>query len=226
MLASRVLEMIQAGRIEELIQKCRDEIYTNSLRRKPNAKKRYSAMKKYFTYADSIREVCKRPYPVEFEGVTYTSFTNSYSLALTTEDIGEIELFNTENGDYPDVTRLIHFDGEAEKINLTRVIAEAKSLGYKLRKPQFFSNGYLMHYKGAYYRIPLLETTYNIIADGDEVTVYKPEGNTRPLVMQNDIGIAMVLPVRYEHVNPEDNGNIVIEAIEKEEDNAELYELQ
>ena len=96
-----VLEMIKAGRIEELIAKLRDEIYTNSLRRKPNAKKRYSAMKKYFTYADSPREICQKPYPIEFEGAKYTSFTNSYTLVLTTESTGEMELFDDANGRYP-----------------------------------------------------------------------------------------------------------------------------
>lgn len=101
MQASRVLEMIQKGRIEELIAKLKDEIYANTLKRKPNAKKRYSAMKKYFTYADSIREVCQKPYPIEFEGVKYTSFTNSYTLVLTTEGTGEIELFDDANGRYP-----------------------------------------------------------------------------------------------------------------------------
>lgn len=223
MLASKVLEMIQANRIEELIAKCRDEIYTNSLRRKPNAKKRYSAMKKYFKYADHVREVCQKPCKIEYDGREYTSFTNSYSLALTTEDTGEMELFDTENGTYPDVGRLIHLDGEAGIINFEEVLAEAKAQGYKLRKPQFFSNGYLMHYNGAYFRIPLVETTYGIIADGEEATVYHKGGNT-PLVIQNDIGLAMVLPVRYENVNPEDNGNVVIQAI-KEERDAELQDL-
>lgn len=212
MLASRVLEMIMADRIEELIQKCKDEIYTNSLKRKPNAKKRYSAMKKYFTYADSPREVCQKPCKIEYEDKEYTSFTNSYSLVLTTEDTGEIELFDTGNGTYPDVARLIRFDGEAGTVNFSEVLAEAKTLGYKLRKPQFFSNHYLMHHNGGYFRIPLLETAYNIIADGGEMTVYHKGGNS-PLVMQNDIGIAMVLPVRYDGSDPTENGNVVIEAI-------------
>ena len=217
MQASRVLDYLYANRIDELIAKLKDEIYANSLRRKPNAKKRYSAMKKYFTYADSVREVCQKACKIELDGVEYTSFTNSYSLALTTEDTGEIELFDTENGTYPDVSRLVNFSGEEGRINFGKVLAEAKMQGYKLRKPQFFSNGYLMHYNGAYFRIPLIETTYGIIADGEDATVYHRGGPT-PLTIKNDIGIAMVMPVRYENVNPEDNGNIVIEAILKGEE--------
>lgn len=218
MQASRVLEYIRANRIEELIAKLKDEIYTNSLRRKPNAKKRYSAMKKYFKYADSPREVCQKPCLIEFEGKAYTSFTNSYSLALTTEDAGEIELFDTENGTYPDISRLVDFSGEEGTINFAKVIAEAKTQGYKLLKSYFFSNIYLMRYKDAYFRIPLVDTTYNIIADSDEATVYY-NGPISPLVIKNDIGIAVVLPVRYDGTDPKENGNIVIEAIQKEESN-------
>lgn len=96
-----VLEMIKAGKIDELIAKLKDEIYKNSLKRKPNATKRYTAMKKYFTYADSVREICQKPYPVDFEGEKYTSFTNSYTLVLTKEGTGEIEMFDDTNGRYP-----------------------------------------------------------------------------------------------------------------------------
>jgi hypothetical protein len=210
MRSSKVLEMINDGRIEELKKALQDEIYQDSLKGKPNAKKRYTAMKKYFTYADSVREVCQKPCLIEFEGEKYTAFTNSYSLALTTEPTGEIELFD-EPDRYPNVTRFIHFDGEPGTIDFARVIAEAKSQGYKLRKPEFFSNQYLMHYDGSYFRIALLETTFNLINDGSEVEVYHSSGNSKPLVFKNDIGICVVMPVRYETAAPEEHGNIVIE---------------
>lgn len=101
MRAIKVLEMLNKGLIEELKALLKDEIYANSLKRKPNGKKRYSAMKKYFTYTDSPREICQKPYPIEFEGTRYISFTNSYTLVLTTEETGEIELFDDANGRYP-----------------------------------------------------------------------------------------------------------------------------
>lgn len=221
MQAFRVLEYIRTNRIEELIAKLKDEIYTNSLKGKPNAKKRYSAMKKYFKYADSPREVCQKPCLIEFEGKAYTSFTNSYSLALTTEDTGEIELFDTENGTYPDISRLVNTKGEEGTINFAKVIAEAKTQGYKLLKSYFFSNVYLMRYKDAYFRIPLVELTYNIIADSDEAAVYY-NGRVSPLVIKNDIGIAVILPVRYDSGDPEENGNTVIDASPKEDENETL----
>ena len=97
----KVLGMINEGRIEELKAALRDEIYQESLKKKPNAKRRYSAMKKYFGYTDSVREVCQKPCVIEFDGEEYTSFTNSYTLVLTKEPTGEIELFNQDNGRYP-----------------------------------------------------------------------------------------------------------------------------
>ena len=220
MRAITVLDMIQAGRIDELIAKLRDEIYANSLKRKPNAKKRYSAMKKFFSYADSVREVCQKPCAIEFEGQQYYSFTNSYTLVLTTEDIGEIEPFNTENGTYPDVTRLIRFEGEERKIDINKVIAEAKSQGYKLRKYEFFSNRCLMHYDGSYYRIPLVDSAYGIIADDGEVSVYHGDNYRNPLVIKNDIGIAVIMPINRDRdpdLEDGDKEKIIIE-VEVESD--------
>ena len=45
MKSSRVLEMLNQNRIDELKVELQDEIFTESLKTKPNAKKRYTAMK-------------------------------------------------------------------------------------------------------------------------------------------------------------------------------------
>lgn len=97
----KALDLLNQGRIDELKAMLQDEIYQESLKKKPNAKRRYSAMKKYFSYTDSVREVCQKPCPIEFEGTSYTAFTNSYTLAITTEPTGEIELFDETAGRYP-----------------------------------------------------------------------------------------------------------------------------
>lgn len=97
----KALELLNEGRIEELKAILKDEIYQESLKNKPNGKRRYSAMKKYFSYTDSVREILQRPCPIEFEGTSYTCFTNSYTLALTTEPTGDIELFDQTAGRYP-----------------------------------------------------------------------------------------------------------------------------
>ena len=205
-----VLAMLATGQIEELKAKLRDEIYEESLKAKPNAKKRYTAMKKYFGYVSSVREACTKPAVIEFEGKQYTSFCNSYSLVLTTESCGEMEMFDTAAGNYPDVTRLIHFDGTEEKIDISKVIAKAKSQGYKLKKSAVHDNTYLMFYEGNYYRIGLVDSTYGIIDDGGEATVYHVPNSMRPLVLKNNLGVAVIMPMRYE--SEPDDGVIVIEA--------------
>ena len=210
MQSAKVLEMLNNGRIEELKAELRDEIYAESLKSKPNAKKRYTAMKKYFTYVDSVREACQKPCHISFEGKPYTSFCNSYSLVLTTEDCGEMELFNPEVGNYPDVTRLINFDGDEGSIDISEVIAKAKSQGYKLKKSAVYDNSYLMLYEGNYYRIGLVEATYGVINDGGEVTAYHIPDSMRPLTLKNDLGIAVIMPLRYE--SEPDDGVIIIEA--------------
>lgn len=48
MKSSKVLEMLEQNRIEELKAELQDEIFTESLKSKPDAKKRYAAMKKIF----------------------------------------------------------------------------------------------------------------------------------------------------------------------------------
>lgn len=212
MRSTLVLEMLNEGKIEELKKLLQDEIFEESLKLKPNAKKRYTAMKKYFKYHASARECLQKPYPVIFEDKNYISFTNSWSLVLTTEDCGEIEMYDESNGKYPDVTRLLRFDGIKKKLDFHKVLAEAKSKGYKLNKKEVDSRfTYLMLYDGTYYKIGLLDATLGIIDNGEPVMTYHPDGERMPLTIQNSVGICMVMPVKYEGgVDPEDDGKIVI----------------
>lgn len=203
---SKVLEMLHQNRINELIAELQDEIFTESLKGKPNAKKRYAAMKRYLKTISESRPILTKPCPIIFDGMSYNAFTNSYSLALTTETCGELEMCD-EPERYPDVTRLVSFKGDEGKIDFSKVLAEAKSKGYKYMKNGIYKNDYLMHYNGAYFRIALVDITYGIIDDGAEVEVYC-NGENRPITIQNDIGIAMIMPVRME--DPE--GCIIIEA--------------
>lgn len=207
-----VLEMLNDGRIEELKRMLEDEIYEESLKTKPGARKRYSAMKKYFAYHKSVRECLQKPCRVVFEDKDYISFTNSWSLVLTTEDCGEIELWNEENGKYPDVIRLIRFDGIKKKLDFGKVIAEAKSKGYRLNKKEVdLGFKYLMLYDGTYYKIGLLDATYSIIDDGSIAMTYHPDGERMPLTIKNDIGLCMIMPVKYEiGTDPEEDGKVVI----------------
>ena len=66
---SKILEMLQQNRIEELKAELQDEIFTESLKTKPSAKKRYAAMKRYLKTISESRPILTKPCPVEFEGV-------------------------------------------------------------------------------------------------------------------------------------------------------------
>ena len=208
MKASKVLEMLNAGRIEDLKSELRDEIYAEALRTKPGAKRRYAAMKRYFRYSSTAREILLKPCMLEFEGKNYTSFCNGYSLALTSEPCGAIELC-TEPDRYPQVTRLVNRNGDEGRLDIHDVIAKARAQGYKLKSSEIHGNGYLLRYGGAYFRIGLLDITYGIIDDGKEVVTYQT-GNARSMTIENDIGVAVIMPVRIDG-EPEE-GVVVIEA--------------
>ena len=211
MQTTKILDMLNQGRIEELKAALQDEIYTKSLDGKVDAKKRYAAMKKYFKYSDSGREILERPCEVDIEGNKYNAFCNAFSLALTREQCGEIPMCE-DPARYPSINRLINYNGDEGKIDISKVIAEAKSKGYKLKKTEVsFGYKYLMHYDGSYYKIGLVDITYGIVDDGKEAIVYHVSGNGKPMTITTDIGVCVIMPVRYEG-NPEDDGIVVIEA--------------
>lgn len=132
----KALELLNNGKIEELRSALQDDIYQDSLKSNSSAKKRYAAMKRYFTYRDNDRVAFQKPGEVEIDGKQYNSFTNSWSLVLTQENCGEIEKFSADDGTYPDVGRLLRFDGIKKKIDFNDVIAQAKRRGYKLNKKE------------------------------------------------------------------------------------------
>lgn len=191
---SKMLEMLEQNRIEELKAALRDEIFTESLKSNPTAKKRYTAMKRYLNNVESVREILKKPCEVEIDGSIYTAFCNGYSLALTREKSGEIQLCDDPDR-YPPVDNLLKYDGTEAKVNFTRVLAEAKSKGYKFKKTELHCNNFLMYYDGAYFRMALIDMTYGIIDDGKEAIVYHVEGTRKPLTITTDIGVGVVMPV-------------------------------
>ncbi len=205
MRSSRVLEMLNQNRIDELKAALEDEIFTESLKAKPNAKKRYASMKRYIANISGARGILQKPCEVEIEGTKYTAFCNACSLALTRETCGEIPLC-TEPDRYPPVARLLNYDGTEGKIDFGKVMAEAKSKGYKYTKNAIHSNDYLMHYGGAYFIVALLDITYGIIDDGKEAIVYHIDGPRRPLTITTDIGVAVVMPV---FIDGEPNGTVI-----------------
>ena len=208
MKSSKVLEMLQQNRIDELMAELQDEIFTESLKTKPNVKKRYTAMKRYLKSCSETRPILQKPCEVEFEGSQYNAFCNTYTLAMTKESCGEIAMCD-EPDRFPKVTNLVKRDGDEGRIDLNKVMAEAKSKGYKFTKNQIYNNDFLMHYNESYFRIGLVDITYGVIDNGEEAVVYGGSRN-RPITVENDIGIAVIMPVRLDG-GPEEN-MVIIEA--------------
>lgn len=195
MKSSKVLEMLERNQIDRLKALLQDEIFMESLKTKPDVKKRYAAMKRYLANISSAREILQKPCEVEYKGIKYNAFCNSYSLALTVEPCGEIEMCK-EPERYPPVERLLTNGGEnSGLIRFSRVLAEAKSKGYKYTKNAIYNNDYLMYYGGAYFRIALIDLTYSIIDDGKEAVVHHTTGSRKSLTVVTDIGIAVIMPV-------------------------------
>ena len=208
MKSSKVLEMLNQNRIEELKAELQDEIFTESLKGNHNAKKRYAAMKRYLKTVSEAREILTKPCKVTVHGGEYNAFCNSYSLALTTEPCGELKMC-PEPDRYPKLEHLVKFDGDEDRIDFNKVLAEAKSKGYKFTKNAIYGNDYLMHYKGSYFRMALVDITYGIIDEGKEMTVWF-NGKHKPMTIHNELGIGVILPIRYDGEHNEEY--VIIEA--------------
>lgn len=52
-----------------------------------------------------------------------------------------------------------------------------------------------MKYNDGYFRIVLVDITYGIIDEGKEIDAYF-NGKNRPITIQNNLGIGIVLPIR------------------------------
>lgn len=203
---TKVLEMLESGRIEDLKKELQDEIYKEALKTKPGANKRYAAMKKYFSYFSAAREALQKPCNILFRGKQYNSFINGYTMVLTTEDVGEMELFDNSMGAYPEPSGILRFEGDTNFIDIAKALAEAKANGYKLvTKEVSYGYKYLMVFDGSYYKMGLVDSAYGIINDGKPAKVYKVKGHNKPLLIENELGYCYIMPIRYEG-NPDEDG--------------------
>lgn len=208
MKSEKILEMLNAGQIKELKEKLADEIYTEHLKEKPNAKKRYAAMKRFYKYAqNSDPENIKAPaknlsLTIYDDPVLMTSFMSRYGIVLTREDIGTMEDFSTlyPDKEYGNVQRLFtDFNGYQtwEEINIEDILARAKALGYRYSKKEITpgKQKYFWNYRDAYYAIGFLDQIYSIIADECPATMYYINNKTMAK-LETTIGICGILPAR------------------------------
>ena len=196
---TKVLEMINNGQIEELKTLLQDEIFTDSLKGNGNAKKRYSAMKRYFKYSDNTNKALKLPCKdIEVSGNTYNSFVDGYTLVLTTESIGEMESYDNTSGSYLKIASMLNLSDakSIDNFDVNTILAEAKAKGYKYKKSEIGQHHdfqYCFKYKDGYFKVGLLDKAFSIIDDGKEAEVYY-NGAKGLLFIKTSIGIAGILP--------------------------------
>ena len=196
---TKVLEMINNGQIEELKALLQDEIFADSLKGNGNAKKRYSAMKRYFKFPDSTSKALNLPCKdIEALGSTYNSFVNGYTLVLTTESIGEMESYDNTSGSYFNVASMLNLSDakSVDVFDVNTILAEARSKGYKYKKVEIGQHQdfqYCFKYKEGYFKVGLLDQAFSIIDDGKEAEVYY-NGEKGLLFIKTSIGIAGILP--------------------------------
>lgn len=192
-----ILEMLKNNEIEELKRILEEEVYKNAMKNK-DGKDRYSAMKRFFRFANKNgRETLKKPCKdIEYNGKLYNCFIDGCCFVVTTENIGNMENYDNSNGDYFNIAGLISFNGDMEKLNLNAILANAKAKGYKFKKSEIDTNNtlYFFKYKESYYKISFLDKAFSIINDGEEAEVYY-SGEKSVLIIKNNIGIAGICPI-------------------------------
>lgn len=153
MLNTQILEMINNGSIEELKKQLQEEIYVEALSgENRNSAARYKAMKKYVTSGKHLlkdREALQNP--CKISGVKHnnqdvTAFTNGFSIVLTTEPTGNINL--CPNSDrYMNVAKFFKYENlPSEKVNINELLAQAKSEGYNFKQSSLANNGNYKYY--------------------------------------------------------------------------------
>lgn len=196
----KIIEMLHDGRLEELEKILQNEIYTSSLKNNGTAAKRYKAMERYFKNVKPneqafLRKPCRN---VSVHEKNYNSFIDGYCIALTTEDIGNIEEYDNLGNTYFKVGKMIDFSRttETKNVNVSEILALAKSKGYKYKKSEYkIGNNfqYVLKVNNAYVKIGLLDKAFSIIDDGNNAELYYTSSKS-PIILKNDIGIALVLP--------------------------------
>ncbi len=200
-----MLEMLKDGRIDELKSLLADEIYQDSLKKNVGAKERYAAMKRYFKYVDKPNPCCHYPCDnVKVNGEVYNGFMDGYSFVITKEPVGEMNTYNEEEyGPYFKLDGFVNYTNytEVDRVDLNKVLAEAKSKGYKFKKAETTHDfRYMLRYKDGGYKMSLLDRAFSIVNDGSVAKVYYKD-RLGMLMIETSIGIAGILPVNLEKID-------------------------
>lgn len=217
----KILEMINNGDIVLLKVKIKEEIYEAELKKLKgsNAHKRFMAMKRYFKYSNDHDDRLNYPgtnLNIKIFGKegNYNCFCDGYSLALTSEEIGEMVDFKhcgtTNDLEYFNVQNMLNTINEYTDIlvyDLNNILSKAKSEGYRYKKSELDSYKfmYAMCYKETYYKIGLLDKAFNIINDGRECKIYYINKKS-PLYIVTSVGVAIILPINMK----DEKGKIIL----------------
>lgn len=204
---TKILEMLNNGQIEELKEKIQDEIFQEELKKSSgaDAKKRYSAMKRYFKYVGSFDDRLLYPYknlPVEIRGEKkeMNCFLDGHSFVLTPENIGNMEDFSSvvDGKEYFNVQSMLAVPFDYEEVDLNKVLSAAKAKGYKYKGSELdsYKFTYAWHYRDAYFKVGILDRAYSIVNDGKKAKVYYTSG-VSPLYIETSIGLACILPMHW-----------------------------
>ena len=102
---------------------------------------------------------------------------------------------------YLNAVKAIRYYGEKRELDFNKIITEAKSKGYRLKKSEVTETGdfkYILHYDGTYYKIGLLDISYSIIDNGENAEVWHLDGEKNaPMIIKNHMGICVIFPFNY-----------------------------
>lgn len=191
-----ILKMLENGKIEELKKAVQDEIYKKELSATPGAIQRYAAMKRYFKYADGIDKRVSMPCIINDKAC----FVNRFTAIKTSESIGDITPYE---GKYFNLDIVMNVEKNmeyTEEVDFNRILAEAKSKGYKFKKNEIVQGSNfttVFFYNGAYFKVGLMDQAFSIINDGEKAKVYSSGKATEPIKIITSIGECILLPVKF-----------------------------
>ena len=198
---TQILEMLNAGQIEELTVKIKEEIYQDSLKKDTGAKQRYAAMKRFFKYGISNKNTpaLTMPYNIDTE---YTSFCDGHGAALTKESIGELEMYDEgKHGKYVDVLKLFPTSDNGysvfKNVSFAEIFAKAKADGYKLKKATAeFKEPYVVKMNNHYFNLAVIDKVISILDDGNGFEVWVNTKNSYSTIFVfSSIGKGIICPV-------------------------------
>jgi hypothetical protein len=84
-----------------------------------------------------------------------------------------------------------------KEIDILQVLVKARVAGYRLLKSEVGPHAkYVFEYDESFYKISLIDLSYNIIATAGPAKIAKKPGRNQPMTIITEIGLCMIMPVR------------------------------